>query len=495
MPHGMASGAMASSYSTPVTAVQVGTYFVNQYYQVLQQQPECAYQFYTEMSTMSRVDRDKQETASGTMEIHSRVMSLNYTGCLIELKSADAQDSLSGGVLVMVTGSIQRRDREVKRNFVQTFFLAPQENGYYVLNDIFRFCEEDSYVEKQFDALTNGDHEPQLKSVSPATEPALEPSSPATIELKREFTTATTVEEEAIVEEYNISDQQEFPILEDKLEDVSMEVSIAGTSAAVPSMETASASAPVEETTGEVTKHTYASIASKAMNKASPSTTSQSYQAPSNKPIVVVSEQHPTAQPSQQNQSLNASTEIDESQPNASDDGAGLENGGDGRSIYIKNLPLTVAAVDLELELKKFGKIKHGGVNVVNRKDTGVCYAFVDFEDSSSVQSAVGASPIQFGGRQIYIEEKRTSNTPRGRRGGRGRGFQNEGVRGRGYYVSRGRGGGQEAGREYFNRGRGGGGRGNLGNAGGNSFRLPRRSGGSQIVQNGAADKISDEAV
>lgn len=172
---------------------------------------------------MSRVDRDKQETASGMMEIHSRVMSLNYTGCLIELKSADAQDSLNGGVLVMVTGSIQRRDREVKRNFVQTFFLAPQENGYYVLNDIFRFCEDDSYVEKQSDALTNGDHEPQLKSISPVTEPALEPSSPATIEIKREFTPATTAEEEAILEEYNISDQQEFPILEDKLEDASTE--------------------------------------------------------------------------------------------------------------------------------------------------------------------------------------------------------------------------------------------------------------------------------
>ncbi|KAH9308594.1 hypothetical protein KI387_036505, partial [Taxus chinensis] len=485
---------MASSYSTPVTALQVGTYFVGQYYQVLQQQPEYVHQFYTDISTMYRMDRDKQEIASGMMEIHSRIMSLNYTGCIIEIKSADAQDSLNGGVLVMVTGSIQRRDREFKNNFVQTFFLAPQEKGFFVLNDIFRFCEDDSYVEKQSDALTNGDHEPQLKLISPVTEPAPESPSSLTVEIKREFTTATSAEEEAIVEDYDISDQQEFPILEDKLEDVPIEVSMVATSAAVPAMEAVSAPAPVEENTGEVPKHTYASIlqVAKALHKDSPSTTAQSYQAPLNKAIAVVSER----QPPQQNQPSNASTEIDEAHPNASDDVAGLENGGDGRSIYIKNLPLTAAASDLEMEFKQFGKIKPGGVNVVNRKDTGVCYAFVDFEESSSVQCAVGASPMLFGGRQIYIEEKRaSSSSSRGRRGGRGRGFQNEGVRGRGYYVTRGRGVGQEAGRDYFNRGRGASGRGIFGYGGGNSSRLPRRFGGNQMVQNGSADKISNEAV
>ena len=47
------------------------------------------------------------------------------------------QYSLNGGVVVQVTG-IMQRPGAAKRPFVQTFFLAVQEKGYYVLNDIFR---------------------------------------------------------------------------------------------------------------------------------------------------------------------------------------------------------------------------------------------------------------------------------------------------------------------------------------------------------------------
>ncbi|KAL4569215.1 hypothetical protein LXL04_024850 [Taraxacum kok-saghyz] len=55
---------MASSYSCSVTASQVGSYFVRQYYQVLQQQPEFVHQFYTDSSTMIRVDGESTEPAS-----------------------------------------------------------------------------------------------------------------------------------------------------------------------------------------------------------------------------------------------------------------------------------------------------------------------------------------------------------------------------------------------------------------------------------------------
>ncbi|KAF5782362.1 putative Ras GTPase-activating protein-binding protein [Helianthus annuus] len=55
---------MANSYSSSssVTASQVGSYFVQQYYQVLQQQPEFAHQFYADSSTMVRVDGESTET-------------------------------------------------------------------------------------------------------------------------------------------------------------------------------------------------------------------------------------------------------------------------------------------------------------------------------------------------------------------------------------------------------------------------------------------------
>lgn len=44
--------------------VQVGSYFVEQYYHVLRQQPDLVHQFYSEASSMIRVDGDSSETAS-----------------------------------------------------------------------------------------------------------------------------------------------------------------------------------------------------------------------------------------------------------------------------------------------------------------------------------------------------------------------------------------------------------------------------------------------
>lgn len=44
--------------------LQVGSYFVGQYYQVLQQQPDLVHQFYSDASSMVRIDGDSTETAS-----------------------------------------------------------------------------------------------------------------------------------------------------------------------------------------------------------------------------------------------------------------------------------------------------------------------------------------------------------------------------------------------------------------------------------------------
>lgn len=49
--------------------LQVGSYFVGQYYQVLQQQPDLVHQFYSEASSMTRVDGDSTETASTMLVI------------------------------------------------------------------------------------------------------------------------------------------------------------------------------------------------------------------------------------------------------------------------------------------------------------------------------------------------------------------------------------------------------------------------------------------
>ena len=71
-----------------------------------------------------------------------------------ETKTVDAQESLGGGVTVLVTGHLTGEDN-VKRDFTQSFFLALQDKGYYVLNDIFRFVEEVNHQQAQ-QGLANG---------------------------------------------------------------------------------------------------------------------------------------------------------------------------------------------------------------------------------------------------------------------------------------------------------------------------------------------------
>lgn len=66
---------------------------------------------------------------------------MDYKNYKAEIKTADAQDSYQAGVIVLVTGCLTGTDN-VRRKFTQTFFLAPQEKGYFVLNDVFRYVEE-----------------------------------------------------------------------------------------------------------------------------------------------------------------------------------------------------------------------------------------------------------------------------------------------------------------------------------------------------------------
>lgn len=51
----------------PGVLFQVGSYFVGQYYQVLKEHPDLAHQFYMESSSMVRVDGDSNEPASSML--------------------------------------------------------------------------------------------------------------------------------------------------------------------------------------------------------------------------------------------------------------------------------------------------------------------------------------------------------------------------------------------------------------------------------------------
>ncbi|GJP39934.1 hypothetical protein CLOM_g24252 [Closterium sp. NIES-68] len=129
-------------------AFEVGKAFASQYYTVMHTQPHDVHKFYVDESKFTRAERlgIPGETVTTMQGIHSKVMSLDSCEVKAEIKSVDCQESLSGGVLVVVTGSHCYTSTSggpgERRGFVQSFFLAPQQNGFYVLNDIFRFLED-----------------------------------------------------------------------------------------------------------------------------------------------------------------------------------------------------------------------------------------------------------------------------------------------------------------------------------------------------------------
>ncbi|EQC36928.1 hypothetical protein, variant [Saprolegnia diclina VS20] len=134
------SGQASPAAVHPVT---VGNTFVKQYYHLLTETPQNLHRFYKDISRFSHATGSQmEEPISGQTAIGEAIMAKNYVGTRVDLDngSIDCHASLNGGVIVMVTGIIKLKN-SAPTPFVQTFFLAVQPNGYFVLNDVLRFLE------------------------------------------------------------------------------------------------------------------------------------------------------------------------------------------------------------------------------------------------------------------------------------------------------------------------------------------------------------------
>ncbi|XP_072973405.1 nuclear transport factor 2-like [Typha angustifolia] len=428
---------MAAMFPGQVSAVQVGTFFVGQYYNTLQQQPGLVHQFYNDASTMMRIDGDATETATGMVQIHSLIMALNFTR--IEIKTANFLSSWGDGVLVMVSGVLQTREYNARRKFFQTFFLAPQEKGYFVLSDFFHFLDEDQIHQPA--VPTHESFENNLSTSNTIPEAASDYSHGGEIQTE-ELAHPVQAEENEADAEYNFPEPQQHVSEPDDLIDESP------AEEAVPSFANLTITArdpspvPAGEPVGEPLKQTYASILRTAKGPqtvSQPPATFESYQVPQSVP-----------------QQTTVLIGLEKTTYEVVEDIAALEDDVESKSVYVGNVPSSVSESDLENEFKNFGRIRPDGVAIRSRKDSGGYYAFVEFEDAIGVKNALKASPLQINGWQIYVEERRpNSGAYRGGRRGRGRGgYQSEVPRGRFGGRSFGRG---DTDREYNSRARGNG--------------------------------------
>ncbi|GAB4843652.1 hypothetical protein Ancab_013616 [Ancistrocladus abbreviatus] len=155
----------------------------------------------------------------------------------------------------------------------------------------------------------------------------------------------------------------------------------------------------MEESISEPQKHTYASVL-RAKGQSGPSIVPP---ASSNKNKAAASEWHQTPQ--------QMSAANDDPGAEVAEDISLVDEKGEIKSVYVRNLPPTVSVSEIEEEFKKFGELRPAGVAIRRLKDTDVCYAFVEFEDIIAAQDAIKAATVQVAGRQVYIEERRANNS------------------------------------------------------------------------------------
>jgi len=74
----------------------------------------------------------------GSQAIAQKLAALPFAQCKVQPSSMDFQPSVSGGILVFVTGNIITEGESNPLKFSQVFHLMPVNNSFVVTNDLFR---------------------------------------------------------------------------------------------------------------------------------------------------------------------------------------------------------------------------------------------------------------------------------------------------------------------------------------------------------------------
>ncbi|XP_035845248.1 nuclear transport factor 2 [Helianthus annuus] len=359
-------------------AKSVGNAFIQQYYHILHQSPGLVHRFYQDISKLGRLEEDGSMSITTTMDaINAKILSLNYGDFKAEIKSVDAQESLNGGVSVLVTGYMTGMDN-IQQQFTQSFFLAPQDKGYFVLNDMFRYMNIDNHHDE--------DHAPTEDVVASATPEQVSEVVPVPENNIPEQVAVLT--EESEVEPAVLVENGEVPVVE---EDPVPEV--------VDEVQDSSQLAVESHTkVEEMPKKSYASIVMDMKQNGVP------FSSPAPAPR--------KPQPRKQEQHLNIALPTNVAAEPVASNADAVENTlheeeVEGYSVYIKGLPMNATHALLEEEFKKFGPIKPNGIQIRNNR--GFYFGFVEFEVPDAVQKAIEASPITINGKNAVVEEKRST--------------------------------------------------------------------------------------
>ncbi|KAJ1956860.1 hypothetical protein IWQ62_005209 [Dispira parvispora] len=132
-----------------VPTQEVGWMFVEAYYTTLSKNTTHLHRYYKKQSSLIYgVEGKPVKPCFGQEEIHAKIVEANFRDCKVLVSNVDSIPSMNGSILVQVIGELSN-DNGPSQKFTQTFLLAEQPNGYYVLNDIFRYINDDLEAEEE----------------------------------------------------------------------------------------------------------------------------------------------------------------------------------------------------------------------------------------------------------------------------------------------------------------------------------------------------------
>lgn len=122
--------------------------------------------------------------------IQEKISSYEFKECKVRVSNVDSQESADNGIVIQVLGEMSNNGLP-NRKFSQTFFLAEQPGGYFVLNDIFRYLKDDEDTD-------SGDFE--YVAHETAAEPSVEPPAETVANEPVETVEESSVKETAATE-------------------------------------------------------------------------------------------------------------------------------------------------------------------------------------------------------------------------------------------------------------------------------------------------------
>ncbi|KAH8815971.1 hypothetical protein F5884DRAFT_204379 [Xylogone sp. PMI_703] len=468
---------------------EVGWYFVEQYYTTLSKSPEKLHLFYGKRSQfVSGAEAEVVPVSVGRSAIQERIRELDFQDCKVRVSNVDSQASFDN-IVIQVIGETSNKSAELKK-FVQTFVLAQQPTGYFVLNDIFRYINEEgeeeavegeAAEETAAPAATSEVQTEEVEAPKPETEAEesatadkvekSEPvadEEPAAVEAPTtngagEAAPAPAVEEPATPTEAPAPEVVEQEVEQEAIREVETPKEPTST----PQVTDAQ---PAAEKPAAPTKPmSWASRAAAAVVSAPKPAVPATIPVPKSSTPPAQSRPAPAAQAPKAAQPVTTTPPVEKEKEKKDDgaQGAGWQTAGgdhskrqnrpqsisqppekEGTMGYVKYVTEKVVAEELRSALASFGELVYFDINRSKN-----C-AFVEYATPAGYQAAAAANPHQVSGESIYVEPRRPKASGYGGNFNPTRGGMNQ--RGRGGFEQ-GRGGGQ-GGRGNFqqNRGRGG---------------------------------------